>query len=189
MLSKINICNILKGHIRTLRNEGASRMERKPVAQRSDICLFFVLPVPVAAAGYFLTNPLEGFALTITATAFAIMAGLLLNLLMLVYQIMATTHSNSMNTGEDSRTIQNRNGLLIDTYHNISFLIILGIVSIAFLVLIAILHEDHYMFSKILTSMVYYTSIVFMLTLIMVIKRIHVLLGTIQQPKEQEQPQ
>lgn len=168
MLSKINICNILKGHLRTLRNEGASRIERKNIAQPSDYILFFILPIPVAIAGYFFTNPLDGFALTITATAFAIMAGLLLNLLVLVYQILTTTRKSS--NRESKMT------LLSDTYNNISFLILVALSGIISLVLTAVFGTEFYVFSKVLTSIVYYVSIVFVLTLIMVIKRIHVLL-------------
>jgi hypothetical protein len=164
LLTKINISAILSDHFHTLIHEGVWKKTEVVKVRPADVVLFFVVPLPIAALGIWLAGPLDDAGITVGATVFSLLGGLLLNLLLLVYQLL--------NGRLKAKSDQHR--LMTQTSYNISFLILVAVVVLASLLVASVATNCAVRYA--LSSAVYYLSGVFLLTLLMVLKRIHALL-------------
>lgn len=161
-MNKINVLPLAKQHVDTLRDYGAP--SRSPV----DFILFFVVPVSVGAAitwlGFgFRTDAVNGFLST-----FAILVGLLLNLLVLVLTV-------AIAQAPVSADAKMRRTLLQEIFVNICFAVLVSLVVVA-TALIALAYmrsEPGARTGKIATFILTSFTVNFILTLLMIIKRMY----------------
>lgn len=168
-MNKINVWRIIVGHFESLRDFGDPRVSL------ADVLFFFGVPLVVSAAGLLLGWRLYIDALNALLAAFAIFAGLLLNLLILIYTFSAdSTHPSAL---------ARIRGLFVRELHNnISFSILL---SIAIVVVALVAVAELKMQSAgtpestgpVLTFLLVYLTSNFVLTLLMILKRIHTMLN------------
>jgi len=175
MFSKVNIWVIVTDHIRTLRNFANNRISVE------DILLFLVTPT---AASLFLTFLLR-FTLDLNAinaliTSLSVFSALLFNLLLLIYDILRKE-------GGAHAQATLRRKFLSQIYANISFCILVAVLSIALLLLLFVETNWPY-FTLALNLVIYFLVINFILTLFMILKRVHILLASeINPPKNTAQ--
>lgn len=174
-MNKINLLRIIVGHLDTLRNYSSGKRSW------ADVAFFFGLPLLVAFLGWFYGWGLYVDALNALIAAFAIFAGLLLNLLILIYTF--STGSTFPNALAKTKT-----RFVRELHDNIAFSVLVSIlIVIAALVGVTQLKmkdpQNLAHTGPILTFIVIYLTANFVLTLLMILKRIHILLSTeIEQP-------
>lgn len=168
MLDKVNILCIWRDHLDTLRDFGTG--ERRG----ADVMLFFATPMLVVTLAIVIHGPMDGTEVAILITAFSIFAALLLNLLLLIFGLVRRNKSS------DDVLADQRIELLRETYSNISFCILISIAAIALLLLYLLDSRHNFVIpglDYLMSSFVYYMTTVFLLTLVMVLKRVHILLS------------
>jgi len=168
MFSKINILGIVREHCRTLRNFESGRISA------GDWALFLGVPVLVAMILLWLEIYLNDTAVTTLLACYAILAGLLINLLMLIFDLIRNERVKAEDSPAEKTDKQLKAQLLQQTFANISFCVLSGIV----LALLCILGMKDALVIRIpVSALVYVGSANFVLTLLMVLKRIHTLLS------------
>lgn len=173
ILDKINISKIVEDHIDTLKYYNTNKKSK------GDIFLFFIVPLILSSAiVYFEFIPTEG-TITIFVTALSIFAALLFNLLLLIYDIT----SKSKNTEQKDELTSS---FIKEIYSNVSFSILIAIttiiLSIVYYIWISTCTSEVEIINLSLTTyifsfLIYYFMIQFLLTLLMILKRIHALLS------------
>lgn len=164
MLDKIDVRQIVLEHIRTLNHAKTQRL------RPADLLLFFGLPLFVAAAAALFVGPISNGVVGVMATVHAILGGLMFNLLIVIYEVLRRAHSTG---GEAAR--EKRARLLAESYRNIAFLVLTSVGILVLLLGAAVTGEG--IAGTIISGTVYYLSAMFVLTLLMVLKRVHILLG------------
>jgi len=169
MFKRINIASIVKDHFRTLRslNQSYSFMHWK------DIFLFIILPLTLSIIitynGY---NFKQQVGNLIAATA--IFGGFLFNLLAIIYGQI-----NNIKEDAEKENSKLKKKFVKEIHTNISFCIVLSIFIVLSLLLTTI-DIPSFQFSslvkKIFIIINYYLMTIFVLTLMMVLKRVYVLL-------------
>jgi len=162
MLTKINIGKIITDHFATLKDADSKKISR------GDFFLFILLPllfssVIVMVFCIFLTESL----VNILITCLSIFVGLLLNLLVIIFDII-----NKLKT-ENSKD-QLKKLFLKEIYANISFCILISIVNIGFLV---VTFSGIYFVKLSANVLSVAILMLFGLTLLMILKRVHILLS------------
>lgn len=163
MISKINTADIIKDHLRTLTNEHSGKVSV------GDFLLFFGLPTIVGLALLWFKGVFGSNIGGILITAFSIFAALLFNLLLLVYDIVKKTDEPSL-----------KRRFLKQIYSNISYAVFISIALIIFLLayFVAMTSDKLLTARFVLAFFVYALSGNFVLTMLMILKRIHILLAT-----------
>lgn len=154
MAVKINISRIISAHFKSL-TEGANR-------SASDWFVFLFILLAVAGLlvklGAFMSDSL----LNTMVSALAIFVGLLLNVVVLLFDIVRSTHK---------ATIKHR--IITETLANVCFTILLCLFTIPFALTTQI---TLWPFLKPYTSFVtYFLTLVFMAMLLMIVKRVYAL--------------
>lgn len=163
MIEKIDISNIVKDHISTLKNYETDKYSLW------DFVLFFFVPFLIGGGLVYFHFMLTKGIVNGLVTSLSIFAALLFNLLLLIYDIIQKT--------ENSEGIKGlKTTFLRQIYTNISFCILVAI-STVILLLISFLDIEIDLFHCILAFFVYYLVSLFILTLFMILKRIHILLS------------
>lgn len=169
-MNKIDVSPIIRNHIGTLVDYSTHRRSK------GDLFLFFGLPVLIAALAVYLRWSFSVDALNALLAAFAIFAGLLLNLLLLVYTF--STDSKYPSALERVRV-----QLIRELHNNIAYAVFVSIV-IVVVALFAVTrlkmpegaastpHTGPYV-----SSILIYLTSNFILTLLMILKRIHVMMN------------
>jgi len=163
MFNKIDISNIFNDHIATLVDNSTG--ERAT----GDIILFFVLPLIPALLMVLYKASLDTNIVSILVTCMSVFAALLFNLLLLIYDIIRKSTNGAGSLDQKLRFLK-------QIYSNISFCILIAILTL-------ILSLSHFIIQElfplriIVVAFVYYLVTVFVLTLFMVLKRVHVLLS------------
>jgi hypothetical protein len=162
MISKINTADIVRDHLRTLVNEHSGKISV------GDYVLFFVLPAIVALLLLWLKGVFGPNVGGILITAFSIFAALLFNLLLLVYDIVKKTDEISL-----------KRRFLKQIYSNISYAVFISIALIIFLLAYFVsMTSDRLLVPRyVLAFFVYTLSGNFVLSMLMILKRIHILLA------------
>ncbi|MEZ4713139.1 MAG: hypothetical protein R3A44_38475 [Caldilineaceae bacterium] len=166
MLTKLNIWSIISDHFQTLKKYKGKGYSK------SDILAFYGLPILVASLLIFWFSVSDEVANALI-TSLSVFAGLLLNLLLLVFDTLRK---------EEAKEDKVRQQVLKETYSNISYAILISLLCIILLVGFAIWDGG---FSgtwvtvlKIVASwIVYFLTINFLLTLLMILKRVHILMS------------
>jgi len=162
MFSKINIGRIIRDHLDTLRDDATGQR------MISDYILFFGLPLVSSGLLLFgLSLPIDQGAVGILVTSLSVFAALLFNLLLLIYDIVRKAEGQNASLKEK---------FLGQIYANISFAILVSILSIIVL-LAAYFDLEGRFFLSAASFTAYYLVSLFILTLFMILKRVHILLS------------
>lgn len=165
MFDKLDVRPIISEHIRTLHKY------REENVYPGDIFVFFGLPAICAALIlYVFHTPVDRTASNILITSLSVFSALLLNLLMLLYDLVRKEEESGSDGSSDAEK------LLREIFANISYSILVSVFCVAIL-LIAYLEIRSGIFLQIFSLVVYFLLIQFLLTLFMVLKRVHVLLS------------
>jgi len=186
MSTKINVIDILKGHIRTLKDAGSIRLSF------SDLFTFFVFPLLLSLASVYL-----GFVLTSELTSLlvnfgAIFTALLLSVLVLVYDQGMKLEDKKAECTESEAAIppilETKKNLLEQLYYNICYAIVLSVILVVSCVIESIVRGKTIpvvfsdltisidMASWVFMPLVVFVALHLILTILMIIKRMHILL-------------
>jgi hypothetical protein len=155
--SKINLSTIFSDHLATLRDEGDVKLSA------TDLFVMFGIPALAALGSIFFGFHIPNTHIGTLISAFAIFGGLLFNVLVLIY---------SFSSGENRRD-ENGQRLVRQSFANISFAVMSSLLAV---ILLVILLFSSGVFQIIVEGMIYFVGINFILTMLMVLKRIHILL-------------
>jgi hypothetical protein len=165
-MNKINIWPIIAAHLDTLRDRRFGSRRSVP-----DLIMFFVLP---AVAGILLL--IFGFSFRADAvngflTAFAILTGLLLNLLVLIFTLAAGSAPPNMD-------LRARKVLLVEVFANVCFCLLnaIAVVCVSVVALSYMRSMQGATTGRVSAFLLCFLTMNFVLTLLMVIKRMYVLL-------------
>ncbi|RME12724.1 MAG: hypothetical protein D6816_00635 [Bacteroidetes bacterium] len=171
MSTKINIAQIIRDHLDTLRTYQGRRL----IVQ--DVLFFYGIPVVLALGLVWMGLSITSFLSTILITSLSIFAALLFNLLLLAYDIVQRP---------DKGRQKLKRRFLKEAYANISYCILISLISVlvllAFEILSPLLEKTGQAifsacFEKAIFFIVYFLVIHFFLSLLMVLKRIHVMMS------------
>lgn len=166
MFSKIDVRGIIQDHYRTLvdNREVAEGGPRR--ASKGDYFLFLGVPVLAALLLHYLKVGLSDEAVNVLITALSIFAGLLFNLLVLIAGL--ADRSDMPRGPADPRP------LLREVYANIAYALLVSLVALIPLCVYAMVAEGT---ARIVATIFAYSFIGhFLLTLLMILKRMHALL-------------
>ncbi|GAB1619974.1 hypothetical protein AAOGI_00240 [Agarivorans albus] len=181
MSSKINVLGIVAGHIKTLKSSGESKLSFQ------DLFTFFLMPILAAVLGVLLDLKLTDEVTSLLVNFGAIFTALLLSVLVLVYD-QGSKISDKIEGGNAAPVVHLKQKLLNELYFNICYSIVLS-VSLVFLCLVEKLLRGHPLkidISKFSLSididlwisapLVVFVTVHLMLTILMIVKRMHTLL-------------
>ncbi|HEX9221987.1 MAG TPA: hypothetical protein VF860_01520 [Candidatus Acidoferrales bacterium] len=167
---KINISRIVAAQVRTLRNNATQTYSV------FDLVLFFVFPILLGVAGAYYGWKFNGEALNALLAAFSIFAGLLLNLLILVYTLSSQTEHPPV-------LAKARLGLVKELHDNIAYSILVSIV-IVVVSMVAVAHLNMHekqgepaFTARWVAGLIIFLTTNFVLTLLMILKRIYIMLN------------
>jgi hypothetical protein len=164
-MGKLNIWKIIRDHFSTFRNY--------TTGDRSLMDFAVFLGVPLAVAGFLLWRGInfKPPVLSGMLSAFSIFAGLLLNLLLLICGFT----TNERFSGNDPATTTRRN-FLREVYFNLAFSILVALVIVALDLATVAVVDEHGTYRTI-TFVLGFLIVQFVLTIVMVLQRIHTLLA------------
>jgi len=171
LFEKINIVKIISDHMATLKDYGKSRYSKL------DLFLFFILPLVISGASVYYGVALNKDLVGILINVFSIFAGLLLNLLVLMYSVI----SNAVKLAKESDpptpeyAVRIKIDLLEQVFANISFEILLSSFNVILLAVSTLFSSDKA--NQIFSLLIFYLVVLFSLSLLMVLKRVHKLLS------------
>ena len=155
MFDKINVVQIVKDHLDTLKNDNT----KKP--GNDDYFIFLILPLVLSTALLYFEIFLSEGAINIIITTLSILVGLLFNVIVLIFDIIKRDSS-----------IKLKNRILKQLLSNISFTILTSIVAIIFTLLTFI---DIFFLKIFFEGVVYFLLFLFLFTVLMIIKRMYIL--------------
>jgi hypothetical protein len=167
-MSKIDVIPLVARHLDSLRDHSTGERSW------SDVVLFFGIPLTISAVAFYFSWLITLESLNSVLGAFAIFAGLLFNLLLLIYTFSTDEHPKSL--------ARVRGELILELHDNIAYSVLVSI----FIVLLALLgtallkHNDGIVnpgrVGRYLTAVITFLIANFFLTLLMILKRIHTML-------------
>lgn len=167
-MKKINVFRIITEHISTLRDYRTGRISP------GDLVVFFFVPLLLGAAALYVGMRFNYDVLNAFLMAFSIFAGLLLNLLILVLSFSERAEHGTILQGA-------RKQLLRELHTNISFAILVSIgVVVTSIVEVANLRLPSSTVAFTGHTVTYFLTFLianFVLTLLMILKRMHILLS------------
>lgn len=167
MVNKISFLKIFSSHFNSMRNDATGRISW------GDIFVFFGIPLAVSFITLSQLNFNKDFLNSII-TSGSIFAGLLLNLLVLIYTLVTKFNTEEVNWPQ-------KKILLEQTFANISFCILVSILLVVCCMLAFRADEDMKTITlskNIADSIVCYLTCVLSVHLLMVLKRIHTLIDS-----------
>ena len=176
-MNKISPWRILADHFSTLVDYPSVRVSP------ADIGFFFGLPLVGASVVVWFNLNLKPEVLSGILSAFSILGGLLLNLLVLVFSLTQSPQQDEAQSVTDVNLIARRHKLLREIHANISFAILIAfalvIVSTVALWLIdSRATADHpAITNSYYTFAIAFLALNFVLTVMMVLKRMHLLIS------------
>ena len=170
MFDKVNIAKIVRDHLGTLKDNSTGRY------RKFDLFLFFLVPLFVAAAFLKLYGALPASLIGVIVTSLSIFTALLLNLLLLAYNITR----NSMSP-RDEHIHKMREKLFHEIFSNIAFAVLVALVIVVFVLFFGVMSDRASLlaFNK-LSFVIYYLGTLFFLTMLMLLKRVYSLLSNEQ---------
>ena len=174
MTTKFSNLQIIKDHIRTL------KLYNSEATDRISILLNFFIPFFLAITFLYFHNFLIPSIITVLITVLSIFIALLLNLLFLMYSILSRRlqggDKEASSKDESVHSIENkvRIRLLKETYYNVQFSVLSCIYALIAIILYVLLPTELYL-DLFLGFVVYYFLFVFIVTLLMILKRTHTL--------------
>lgn len=164
--SKFDISKIIIEHIRTLKDYESGKYKR------SDFFYSFVIPLVIAIILTVLNHPLTSNNVGVIVTAFSVFAAFLLNILVVLFTMVERARENV--TNEYNKEL--RKAIVKQTYHNISFALLLSIFIVVLMVLIILLPSIPIVIACI-AAIGDFLIFVFITTILMILKRINSLIS------------
>lgn len=188
MSSKINICEVLTGHFRTLRDADTKKISKW------DVFTFIALPFIIAVLFSYIGNGITKDLISLLVNFSAILTALLLSVLVLVYD-----QESKIRQKKDTDTFyESKKTLLTELYYNICYSILCGVllVVLCFIVSLFLVDKNGYFYcetyvffmekpnitlhfnllSFILIPLVIFFCVHLILNIVMIVKRMHALL-------------
>jgi len=169
---KIDITRIIIAQVRTLRDNATQRYSVP------DLILFFGLPIALGAGGAYYGWKFDADVLNALLAAFVIFAGLLLNLLVLVYMFSASTE-------HPAALAQNGTTLIKELHDNIAYailesivIVVMTMITVAYLKMREQPPADAFTV-KWVSAVIIFLTMNFVLTLLMILKRMYIMLNQI----------
>ena len=170
MLDKVNITKILRDHLGTFKDYSTGRC--RPI----DYLLFFLVPLIVAAVFVKFFGALPASLIGVIVTSLSIFTALLLNLLLLAYNI-----TRSSKPPCDEHIHQMREKLFHEIFSNIAFAVLVALVIVVSVLCFGVMSDCASLLAiEILSFVVYYLGTLFLLTMLMLLKRVYSLLSNEQ---------
>lgn len=170
MLDKVNVSKIVRDHLRTFRDNSTGRY--RPL----DFFLFFLVPLIFAAGFVGLLGPIPLELVVVISTSLSISTALLLNLLLLAYNIARNSEAPY-----DEGVKEMREDLFHEIFSNIAFAILVALVTVFSVLAYGIVNDCASSITiQVLSAVIYGLGAMFMLTLLMLLKRIYALLSNEQ---------
>lgn len=167
MLSRLNFFQIIRDHLKTLRNiNSGSQMISRP-----DCIVFFIMPFIVSIYLVYKEIDLHPHT-TDLITAVSILGGFLFNLLAVIYGLMDKLKADSENDTLKSTFVK-------EIHINISFNILISLMLILLLIIYTYQADKPSVFTtvdRIFSLFIYFFLILFMLTMIMIFNRIYIIM-------------
>ncbi len=169
---KIDVSRIIVAQIRTLRD---NRNQKYSIP---DLVLFYGVPLVLCGIAPHFKWKFSGDVLNALLAAFSIFAGLLLNLLILVYTF--SSQSNHPNALAKTRT-----AVIKELHDNIAYSILVSIVIVVVtMISVAYLKIDDAVTTpkftnRWVTGIIIFLTLNFILTLLMILKRIYIMLNQV----------
>ena len=174
MIDLFNPWSIVAAQIDTLRSFQTKRLS--PVA----VILFFGVPLLTAAGLLFRDVTITESAANVLITSMSIFAGLLFNLLLLVYDVVSRGPRPVLPISDEEREhAAVRQRFLFEIFSNISFAIFASVVVVLLLLGGVVLSGTG---NPWFSAVVFFCTTMFLMTLLMVLQRVHSLFG--QLPRE-----
>lgn len=163
-LAKFSVAGIVRGQLASMRNYGTARINRR------EVFFLFILPLAIPVVQLCAqVPPLSTDVVATVVSAASIFAGLLLNLLVLLYSFV-TAADNPDVTERDATT---ETTLIEQTFSNVSFAIVVSVVLVA-ASLITLAH--HAALVAPAEFCVYYFGTMLLLLVLQILKRVHALM-------------
>ncbi|MEM5405122.1 hypothetical protein [Paraburkholderia unamae] len=163
-LAKFSVWNILKAQWASMRSYGSSR------TNRTEVALLFVAPALLPLAQYVTdAKTLSGDVISTVVSAASIFAGLLLNLLVLLYSFVTASDSPDVTARDASTEVS----LVRQTFNNVSFAIV---VSVLLVVSALGTVSQHSILVRPAEIVMYYFGAMLMLLVLQILKRVHALM-------------
>ncbi|SFS87479.1 hypothetical protein [Brevundimonas viscosa] len=161
MTTKIDLRDVFIEHVATLRDESTGK------ASKLDLFVFFVLPVIIGGGlMIYSENGFDSTSVGIWIGALSIMAGLMVNVLVLLYAVKAV--------GPGEAEVEKQITLIKQVNANLLFAVLISITAIV-LLCIAPLFDD--LLERLVSGVIIALLVNFTFTLLMTLKRLKVLVG------------
>ena len=169
MSSKLNVGRIVKDHLDTMRDEGTGRLSS------IDIFSFFAVPILVAGVSSYFNWRFSSDAISAAISSLSIFAGLLINVLVLIYTVSLNQEKQVNQENQDRIDLERR--YLEQIFANISCSILVAVVATILFVVLSMAGTKFPGLSAVVHFACVALILNFVLTLIMCLKRIHMLLS------------
>ena len=173
---KIDVTRIVTAQIRTMRDNSTQKYSK------SDLLLFYGIPILLGAIGPYYGWKFNADVLNALLTAFSIFAGLLLNLLILVYTF-------SSQAEQPNALAKVRTTVIKELHDHIAYSILVSIVLVVVTMTTVAELKMHEKLPEVaftnlwVTGIIIFLTLNFVLTLLMILKRIYIMLNqTIGKP-------
>lgn len=160
MIDKIDIRDIVRDHYKSLSSYATGK------SQKRDYMLFLGLPFVLSLLAAGLAVDINDAAVGVVITAVAILAGLLFNLLVLLHAIKS--RDKTYVTAQDTKRF------FAEIYANISYAILIALFSLIPLAFVVMINNQYALTA--LNAIAVFLCVHLLLTLLMILKRIHALL-------------
>ena len=177
MFTKINVLQIFRDHLFTLTDSRREKGWAKILWNRifwQDLALFYAVPLIVGILLVFFRVKPSGAVINVGLVSLTIFVPLLINVIFLIHTVLDTLRSRKTENIESERKKAVAIAILQDIFCNISYSILMSLVTILALAgcMITLLSGSF------LYGIVYFLMIHLLLTGLMILKRLHVLLTT-----------
>ena len=166
MFSKIDITDIFCDHINTLKNSRTKKISF------TDLLIFFISPLFISSLLLYKEISINSQFATVLLACFSIFTALLFNLLLLIFDIASKVRNSNKISDSDLKLFYS---VLKEVYVNVSFCISISVIVIVILSGFFIGVQSK-LYLSIISFFSYAISLNFMLTLLMILKRIYRLL-------------
>lgn len=176
MSSKINVSDIFKGHFKTLKNADTNN------SSGQDIFTFIIAPTIMSIAFVWLNHPFSNELISLLVNFGSIFTALLLSVLVLVYEqenkLDERNKSNPLPSYDAKKT------LLLELYYNICYSMIISLFLVLMCLIETIIQNKCFLLFSVkidiclyaISPVIMFLAIHLILTIVMIIKRMHVLL-------------
>lgn len=169
MSSKIDLRSIIVAHFATLRDNRTGKISW------ADVTTFYAVPLAFGAGCFALGVSLGATAVGILIGALSILAGLLINVLVLLYTVNVV--------GPTATELQNQKQLIVEVNSNLLYAVLIAVVSIIALCMVPLIPstipvgtEQIFQARTVFSAVIIALMGNFVLTLLMTLKRLKILL-------------